>query len=45
MLACPTNIAFGPADADMMYVANLARWHICRVRAGVGGQKLANQSG
>ena len=43
MLACPTNVAFGPADSDMLYVANLARWHICRVRVGVRGQKLANQ--
>ncbi|MGO8717976.1 MAG: SMP-30/gluconolactonase/LRE family protein [Acidobacteriaceae bacterium] len=43
MLACPTNIAFGPADSEMMYVSNLARWHICRVRVGVRGQKLANQ--
>lgn len=44
MLACPTNIAFGPAGSDWMYVSNLARWHICRVRVGVHGQKLANQS-
>ena len=43
MLACPTNAAFGPADSDVLYVANLARWHICRVRLGVCGQKLANQ--
>jgi gluconolactonase len=43
-LACPTNIAFGPGDSDWMYVANLARWHICRARVGVRGQKLANQS-
>ena len=43
MLACPTNVAFGPADSDVLYVANLARWHICRVHVGERGQKLANQ--
>ena len=43
MLACPTNAAFGPADSDVLYVANLARWHICRARIGVRGQKLASQ--
>ena len=43
MLACPTNAAFGPDDSDVLYVANLARWHICRVHIGVRGQKLANQ--
>lgn len=43
MLACPTNLAFDPAGSDMLYVANLARWHICRVHVGERGQKLANQ--
>lgn len=43
MLACPTNAAFGPAGSDALYVANLARWHICRARVGLSGQKLANQ--
>jgi gluconolactonase len=43
MLASPTNVAFGGAQFDEMYFANLSRWHICRVRAGVAGQPLFNQ--
>ncbi|ABF39651.1 gluconolactonase [Candidatus Koribacter versatilis Ellin345] len=43
MLASPTNIAFGGPHHDEMYFANLSRWHICRVRAGIKGQLLANQ--
>lgn len=43
MLAGPTNIAFGGPRLDEMYVGNLSRWHICRVRGGVRGQLLANQ--
>lgn len=43
MIANPTNIAFGGANFDQMYVANLGRWHICRVPAGVQGQPLASQ--
>jgi gluconolactonase len=43
MLASPTNIAFGGAKFDEMYFANLSRWHICRARVGIRGQRLANQ--
>jgi gluconolactonase len=43
MIAGPTNAAFGGANFDQMYFANLSRWHICRVRLGVKGQQLANQ--
>ena len=43
MLASPTNAAFGGANFDEMYFANLSRWHICRVRAGIKGQPLVNQ--
>ena len=43
MLASPTNAAFGGANFDEMYLANLSRWHICRVRVGINGQPLANQ--
>jgi len=43
MIAGPTNAAFGGADFDEMYFANLSRWHICRARAGIRGQRLANQ--
>ena len=43
MLASPTNAAFGGANFDEMYFANLSRWHICRARVGIRGQLLANQ--
>ncbi len=43
MLASPTNIAFGGQNFDEMYFANLSRWHITRLKAGIKGQLLANQ--
>lgn len=43
MLASPTNAAFGGANFDEMYFANLSRWHICRVSVGIQGQPLAHQ--
>lgn len=43
MLASPTNAAFGGKHFDEIYFANLSRWHICRVHAGVPGQPLVNQ--
>ena len=43
MLASPTNVAFGPAGSNELYVANLGRWHICRTRINVSGQRLASQ--
>lgn len=43
MLASPTNAAFGGERFDQLYFANLSRWHICRVPAGVKGQPLAHQ--
>jgi len=42
MLAAPTNAAFGGPSFDELYFANLNRWHICKVKAGVRGQLLAN---
>jgi gluconolactonase len=42
-LARPTNIAFGGPAGDELYVANLGRWHINRVKLGIKGQPLANQ--
>jgi gluconolactonase len=43
MIASPTNVAFGGANFNEMYFANLSRWHICRARVGIRGQLLANQ--
>jgi gluconolactonase len=43
MLAGPTNAAFGGANFDEIYFANLNRWHLCRVRVGIRGHLLANQ--
>jgi gluconolactonase len=43
MIASPTNVAFGGANFDEMYFANLSRWHICRARVRIKGQPLANQ--
>jgi gluconolactonase len=42
-IARPTNIAFGGPERDYLYVANLGRWHINRVKLGIAGQPLANQ--
>jgi gluconolactonase len=42
-IARPTNIAFGGPENDYLYVSNLGRWHINRVRLGVKGQLLVNQ--
>jgi gluconolactonase len=41
-IARPTNVAFGGANFDEIFVANLGRWHIGRAPAGVKGQRLAN---
>ena len=43
ILSSPTNAAFGGAKFDEMYFPNLSRWHICRVKVAVPGQRLANQ--
>lgn len=43
MLACPTNVAFGPERARELYVANLGRWHICKTRIDAPGLELAGQ--
>jgi gluconolactonase len=44
ILARPTNIAFGGKNRDELFVANLGRWHINRVKLGIKGQPLANQT-
>lgn len=43
MLAGPTNAAFGGANRDILYFANLSRWHICSVQVTTPGQPLAHQ--
>jgi gluconolactonase len=42
-LGSPTNMAFGGAGFDELYVANLARTTVTRARIGVKGQMLTNQ--
>lgn len=41
-IARPTNVAFGGAELEYLYVANLGRWHIGKVHLGVPGQRLIN---
>lgn len=43
LLGSPTNMAFGGADFDELYVANLARTTITRAKVGRKGQPLINQ--
>ena len=42
VIARPTNIAFGGPGNEFLYVSNLGRWHINRVKLGIQGQPLAN---
>jgi sugar lactone lactonase YvrE len=42
-LGSPTNLAFGGENFDELYVANLARTTITRVRLGRPGLRLSNQ--
>jgi gluconolactonase len=39
-LTNPTNLAFGGADGRTMFAANLGRWHITSIPAGVKGLPL-----
>ncbi|HMQ08418.1 MAG TPA: SMP-30/gluconolactonase/LRE family protein [Saprospiraceae bacterium] len=41
-LANPTNIAFGGTHFDQIYTANLGRWHITRINAGIAGNPLVS---
>ena len=41
-LSNPTNIAFGGPNFDQIYTANLGRWHITQIDAGVVGAPLAS---
>jgi gluconolactonase len=45
LLGRPTNMAWGGANRDVLYVANLGRYTVSRVHLpGVRGQRLANQT-
>ncbi|MBK8567774.1 MAG: SMP-30/gluconolactonase/LRE family protein [Saprospiraceae bacterium] len=41
----PTNIAFGGPNLDQLFAANLGRWHITKIDAGVRGLALASHDG
>jgi sugar lactone lactonase YvrE len=41
-LSNPTNIAFGGPDMDQLFTANLGRWHITRINAGIKGLPLVS---
>lgn len=43
ILGGPTNLAFGGKEFNQVYIANLSRYTISRVRLGFRGQPLANQ--
>jgi gluconolactonase len=44
LLGRPTNLAWGGANFDVLYVANLGRYTVTRAQLpGVRGQRLANQ--
>jgi gluconolactonase len=40
-LANPTNVAWGGPGFDRLYAANLGRWHVTEIMAGVRGAPLA----
>ncbi len=39
-LSNPTNIAFGGPDLDQLFAANLGRWHLTKIDAGIKGLPL-----
>jgi gluconolactonase len=41
-LANPTNIAFGGANLDQLFTANLGRWHINKIDLGTKGLPLVS---
>lgn len=43
-LSSPTNLAFGGPDLDVLISANLGRWHLTRVDAGLRGAPLMRPS-
>lgn len=45
ILSNPTNIAFGGAQLDQLFAANLGRWHITKIDAGIQGLALPSHRG
>ena len=43
-LSNPTNIAFGGEKLSQIFAANLGRWHITKIEAGIEGLPLASHS-
>ncbi len=41
-LSNPTNLAFGGERLDQIFVANIGRWHITRIDAGIPGLPLVS---
>ena len=41
-LSNPTNIAFGGPNLDQIFAANLGRWHITKIDAGIKGLALVS---
>ncbi len=39
-LSNPTNIAFGGPNFDQIFVANIGRWHLTKIDAGIKGHPL-----
>jgi gluconolactonase len=39
-LSSPTNLAFGDVELDLLVSANLGRWHLTKVDAGLRGSPL-----
>ena len=43
-IANPTNMAFGGEDLDQLFIANLGRWHITKIDAGIRGLPLVSHT-
>jgi len=43
-LSNPTNIAFGGEQLDQVFAANIGRWHITKIEAGIRGLALASHT-
>lgn len=44
-LSNPTNIAFGGPRLDQLFAANIGRWHITKIDAGIRGLPLPSHAG